>query len=203
MKKCSKCSQVKPLSEFYAEKKQSDGKRSQCKTCTNITNKKYHDKNKDKITEYHKKYYEENKTKLKNDRRDYYKNNKDKVNKQHTQYIRDRRRNDPEFRLLGNIRARLYKSLKGLTKSEASIQYIGCNLDTLKKHLESQFTEGMTWENYGKWHVDHIKPLASFDFTGAHKESQLKDAWHFTNLQPLWAKDNLIKGSKSPSPEKL
>lgn len=71
-----------------------------------------------------------------------------------------------------------------------------CNVyktDELRAHLEAQFQAGMSWDNYGEWHIDHIKPLASFDLEDT---DQLKLACHYTNLQPLWAKDNLSKGAK-------
>ena len=155
-KKCTKCLTTKPLTEFYTEKRAKDGKRSSCKECCNKVTKKYADKNKDKIKEYHEIYYTENKEKLKTQRMDRYYNNRDTEIARHKQYIRDRRINDPELRLLSNLRSGLYKSLKGLTKSNTSMQYIGCDIKTLRKHIELQFTKGMNWENYGKWHLDHI-----------------------------------------------
>jgi len=69
----------------------------------------------------------------------------------------------------------------------------GCSVEYLKQHLESQFTEGMSWDNYGKFHIDHILPCASFDLS---KPSEQKKCFHYTNLQPLWAADNLSKGAK-------
>ena len=63
-------------------------------------------------------------------------------------------------------------------------------------YLKGQFTQGMTQDNYGKWHVDHRRPLASFDFTGEDKEAQLHQAWNYTNLRPMWATDNLSKGAR-------
>jgi hypothetical protein len=74
------------------------------------------------------------------------------------------------------------------------MRYLGCSLDKLKQHLENMFDEDMTWENYGRrgWHVDHIKPLAAFNLTN---ESELAQACHYTNLQPLWAEENLQKNS--------
>jgi hypothetical protein len=68
--------------------------------------------------------------------------------------------------------------------------------DELMDYLEGRFTEGMTRDNYGKWHVDHIRPTSSFDFTGPDNEEQLHMAWNYTNLQPLWAADNISKGAK-------
>jgi hypothetical protein len=110
-KKCTKCLTTKPLTEFYTEKRAKDGKRSSCKECCNKVTKKYADKNKDKIKEYHEIYYTENKEKLKTQRMDRYYNNRDTEIARHKQYIRDRRINDPEFRLLSNLRSGLYKSL--------------------------------------------------------------------------------------------
>ena len=76
------------------------------------------------------------------------------------------------------------------------MQYVNMTPDELMDYLEGRFTEGMTRDNYGEWHVDHIRPLASFDFTGPDKEEQLHMAWNYTNLQPLWAADNMSKGAK-------
>jgi hypothetical protein len=104
---------------------------------------------------------------------------------------RNKRYNDPLFKIRHNIRSRLRKVLrdKDLTFS----QYLGCTIEDLKKHLESKFQEGMTWENYGSWHIDHIKPLAAFNLQDSE---DLRFACHYSNLQPLWAKDNLKKGNK-------
>ena len=72
---------------------------------------------------------------------------------------------------------------------------VGYALDELKKHLEKQFANNMTWENYGRngWHIDHIRPCASFDLS---EPAQQRECFHYSNLQPLWAKDNLAKGKK-------
>jgi len=72
---------------------------------------------------------------------------------------------------------------------------VGYSLDELKLHLESQFTEGMSWENYGKWHIDHIIPLSSFDIQN-YDDKSFKKCWSLENLQPLWAEDNLKKSNK-------
>lgn len=96
-------------------------------------------------------------------------------------------------RISSNVRSRLYQCLK----RKSSFKLLGCSLEELKKHLESQFTEGMSWDNYGRdgWHIDHIKPLASFDLT---KNDDISKACHYTNLQPLWAEDNLRKNRLYP-----
>jgi hypothetical protein len=74
-----------------------------------------------------------------------------------------------------------------------TIELAGCSLEDLMKHLESKFTEGMTWENYGRWHIDHIRPCASFSLEDPEEQ---KKCFHWTNLQPLWAIDNLRKSDK-------
>ena len=85
--------------------------------------------------------------------------------------------------------------MAGTSKSAATLELLGCSVEELKKHLENQFIKGMTWNNYGLhgWHIDHIKPCASFDLT---KEEEQRKCFHYTNLQPLWAKDNLSKSNK-------
>jgi len=94
-------------------------------------------------------------------------------------------------------RERVYKTLKrkNISKDEPTIILLGCSAIQLKEYLANKFQDGMTWENHGVhgWHVDHIKPLASFDF---RDESQIKEAFHYTNLQPLWWYDNLEKGDR-------
>ena len=96
----------------------------------------------------------------------------------------------PKNHIAANIRSRLSKALSRKQKTISMSQYLGCSLEELKQHLESKFEPGMTWDNYGEWHIDHIKPLSSFDLTDVE---QLMEACRYTNLQPLWAKDNLRK----------
>ncbi len=93
------------------------------------------------------------------------------------------------------LRRRLHHALKGNAKTGSAVRDLGCSIDELKLHLESKFKPGMTWENHSLlgWHIDHIKPLASFDLTN---RDELLKAIHYTNLQPLWAEENMKKGSK-------
>ena len=78
-------------------------------------------------------------------------------------------------------------------KAYKTEKLIGCSILKMRKHLEKQFKKGMTWENHGKWHIDHIKPCCKFNLLD--KEEQLK-CFHYTNLQPLWSQENLSKGGK-------
>ena len=116
-------------------------------------------------------------------------------NRKNAKRIYKQRRKRPYERLASVIRARIYDVLKHGYKSERTEKLIGITIKELKTYLEGQFKSGMTWKNYGfyGWHLDHIRPLSSFDLTD--KEQQLK-AFHYTNLQPLWAKENLHKHSK-------
>ena len=118
--------------------------------------------------------------------------NRAKYNKE---YEIKRKKHDVEFRIAKNIRSRVSKAIKLDIKRGSSIDDLGCSIEFLKKYLESKFTEGMTWDTYGHkgWHVDHIIPLISFNLSDPE---EFKKACHYTNLQPLWAIDNLKKNSK-------
>lgn len=118
-------------------------------------------------------------------------------------YYRDRaarlRKTDLGYRVMCSLRRRVHTALRGARKSASVSALLGCSLDEARSHIEAQFQPGMTWDNWGRgwagareWHLDHVKPLASFDLTDA---AQMAEACHYTNLQPLWAKDNIAKGS--------
>jgi hypothetical protein len=103
---------------------------------------------------------------------------------------------DLKYKLMCLSRSRIGDALRGRgAKSHRTTRLIGCSIEHLRQHLEAQFTEGMTWDNHGEWHIDHIRPCASFDLT--HEQQQL-ECFNYTNLQPLWAKDNLSKGARIP-----
>lgn len=115
-------------------------------------------------------------------------------NEERSAYLRDynnkKRATDINYKLRCNLRNRLYYAVK-FKKESSILDLIGTDINGLKTYLQSKFSEGMNWDNYGKWHIDHIRPCISFDLT--NKEEQ-KYCFHYTNLQPLWAKDNLSKG---------
>lgn len=110
-------------------------------------------------------------------------------------YQKARRRTDVGFRLGLILRSRIGNALRGNKKPGSAVRDLGCSVEELKVYLESKFQPGMSWDNYGYrgWHIDHIKPLASFDLTD---RQQFLQACHYTNLQPLWAKDNFAKSDK-------
>lgn len=142
--------------------------------------------------QYMKIYYENNKEKLNRYIREYQKKNKDKIKEQRNKHTRERRKTDTIFNLRLLCRSRIYSLMKnkGYKKNKTTMDMIGCSLKELKTHLEKQFTLGMNWKNIGYgWHIDHIIPLAT-----ATIEEEIYALCHYTNLQPLWATENLKKG---------
>jgi hypothetical protein len=105
---------------------------------------------------------------------------------------------DPSFRAKNRLRARFNSMLKTFRKSASFHETLGCDRSTLIYHLEAQFQPGMTWENMGEWHIDHIRPCKSFDLSDP---DQQRACFHYTNLQPLWAADNMRKGARVVEPE--
>lgn len=196
MKVCSKCRIEKSKTEFYNRKTSKDNLHPSCKECY----RKYCFDNKEKISLRNKIWVKNNREhKIKYDKEykklnaqkyiDYRIENKEKSNL----YRKEKRDNDPLYKLTGNLRRRVLHSFKRKywNKNNTTKHLLGCDFDQVKQYLESKFTEGMTWENQGKWHIDHIIPLSS-----AKTESDLKKLCHYTNLQPLWAIDNLTKSNK-------
>jgi len=149
------------------------------------TRKQYHENNKQK----RKQYCEENKENIKEYQKQYQKNNKEK----RSIYYKNKKQTDPLFKLKYNLRIRMCSAIKNKNyiKSKTTLDMLGCDLYTAKAHLEKQFTKGMTWANHGEWHIDHIIPCAS-----AKTEEELIKLFHYTNLQPLWAADNMSKSDK-------
>jgi hypothetical protein len=166
--------------------------------------KQYRENNKDKAQAYNLSYYEKNSDKIKKRARDwavsnperakhrrkkYREENKESIN----QYFKERRENDSLFRLCQNMRGLISISLKkrSFSKKSNTEEILGCSFEEFFNHIESQFLEGMSWENRSEWHIDHIMPLAS-----AKTEEEILRLNHYTNLRPLWATDNIKKGSK-------
>jgi hypothetical protein len=156
-----------------------------------------------KRKQYIKKYRLENKQKILDSAKNYRKNNKAKIRlaqknyrETHKKYIKEYNKYYTKrilIKLVNNFRHRIWTALKGLCKSSSTKKLIGCSIEFLKSHLEKKFIEGMNWSNYGKWHVDHIRPCASFNLS---KPEQQKQCFNYKNLQPLWALENLSKSDK-------
>lgn len=207
MKECERCFKYLPIESFCKNKNKVDGLNTWCRQCTREYKKKYYQDNKEKLLEKFKQKYIDNPQKYRNQEKErrsknreiynkraieYQKNNKDKVNARNRIWAKNKRLNDPEFRLRANLRRRLNKFLKGGVKTASAIRDLGCTVSELKMHLEAKFSDGMNWGNYGEhWHIDHIKPLSLFDLKN---ESQLKQACNYLNLQPMIASENIRKG---------
>lgn len=138
-------------------------------------------------------YYSRHKEICLNKKKDYYEENRKEIIKRNADYCDTRRKVDVDFRIKRYMRARLYSALKNNYKSGSAVSDLGCSINELRVYLESQFTDGMSWSNYGKWHIDHIIPLDSFTLSN---RDQLKLACHYSNLQPLWGSDNIRKSNK-------
>jgi len=217
MKVCTKCKIEKELSEFSKDKSRKDKLFPQCKKCAlhyHNTHKKQQNK---KSLDYHHKHKEL----LNNNTKQWRENNSQKVSEYNkiyrTQHIKERRinnkkwqqenrehihqyrsnrlKNNIEYKITYNLRNRIGSAIKNNSKSASTKILLGCTVKFLKKYLESQFKEGMNWNNHGVhgWHIDHIRPCASFDLS---KNNEQKKCFNYKNLQPLWAEDNRQKSDK-------
>jgi len=202
---CRTCKKRKLIKNFHIKRSNKDGINNQCKQCKNKYSKILHNQNKNIINQKKKEYYQKHKSKIKIKHQNYYVKNKtyllakckeykiknrEKINNYHC----NRRKKDKQYSILHSLRVRLYNATKGRL-SDSTKKLIGCSLSDLKIHLEKQFKNGMNWENYGRkgWHIDHIKPCTSFDLTDP---KQQRECFNYTNLQPLWACENISKGNK-------
>lgn len=170
---CRVCKDKKQYALFANQGKR---KPQMCKSCLNARDRAKRASNPE---EYNKKM------------RETYQRNKDKINETRRKTLQKRRDEDPKYRAMMALHCRLYLAVK--VKTGKTLELTGCSKEELTTHLESKFTEGMTWENYGEWHIDHIRPCASFNLEDPDEQ---KKCFHWTNLQPLWAQDNMRKGAK-------
>jgi hypothetical protein len=182
-----------------------------------LRSKEYARKNPDRVRDGHRRNYLANKEKRKaanklaarkrieSDRKRvkaWRAQNKDRVRAYNLRYVKKKLATDPLYWLKQRVRVRLCSVISPNSKTPKgrTITYVGCDVATLQKHIESQFHDGMNWGNRGKWHIDHVIPLALFDL--ADKDQQLA-AFHYTNLRPMWASENVRKGAKPPAPQRL
>jgi hypothetical protein len=176
MKVCGKCKVEKLFTEFSKRSLSKDGLQAYCKECKLELAKKYYDKDKQIESVY----------KWRNE-------NRDRFNSYRREYKKSKREQDPFFKLrqtLSNRTTTAFK-LKGWSKNSKTQEMLGAEYKTVMSHIEYRFKSGMSWDNQGEWHIDHIIPLAS-----AKTEQELIQLCHYTNLQPLWAEENISKGDK-------
>jgi hypothetical protein len=197
-KECCDCGKVKILEEFgFKNTSTKIFYDRRCLQCRRLNQKKYYYRTKERFKEARKRayiiWYKKSAKKIAKARKLKRKlgQNKNERNWYNKRY-RDKK-SDMEYVLTERLRHRIYLAVKGANKSDTTANLIGCSIAELMEHLQNQFKPGMSWENYGKWHIDHIVPCASFDLS---KEEEQRKCFHFNNLQPLWAQENLKKSNK-------
>jgi hypothetical protein len=217
-KKCTKCGETNPLEEFPFAKGGRDGKRGDCKICFATTKRHWREKNVEHCQEYNHRWFEENKKKRREYVIRYHKENVGKRsewcknwrerNPEKVKAYSDKIQSTEEYRLSRRERRkdpahcldhRMSTAVQiALRENKAGRKWeilVGYTLNDLKQHLEKLFRQGMSWENIGKWHVDHIIPKALFNYEMA-EDIDFKRCWSLGNLQPLWAEENFKKHSR-------
>lgn len=150
--------------------------------------------NPEKMCGYKRKWYQRNKDQVSAAGKLWAKNNPEAFRKMRCRIVKRRMDKSPLLRVERSLRSRVRAAINGSNKSAATLELLGCSVESLRLHLEERFVEGMSWENYGVvWHIDHIRPCASFKLSDP---GQQKQCFHYSNLQPLFAADNLRKGDK-------
>ncbi len=191
MKVCKGCNLVKAFEDFGIFAKGKNGLNSRCKICQRLHRQLWRQNNpeKAKAKDFRSRINQKEK------RQEYNRIYKMVYKKEIRQQIRERLKTDINYRLSERLRSRLKGAIKNNYKSGSAVRDLGCSIEEVKKYLESKFQPGMNWENWGLygWHIDHIQPLSKCDLTD---RNEFLKVCHYTNLQPLWAKDNLIKGNK-------
>ena len=142
---------------------------------------------------YNKKYRQDHKEEIKKYSKEYYQINKEQTNKRHKLYRRYKLKTDINYKISSYLRMRIYDALKNNYKSARTMELIGCSIEQLRKHLQRQFKADMSFSNYGKWHIDHIRPCASYNLSNPEEQ---KKCFNWQNLQPLWASENYSKNDK-------
>jgi hypothetical protein len=162
-----------------------------------IADKKWRDSNKEYLSQKHKTWSEENREHLNEYHKEWREKNIDKHRENKRNYEKTRKHNDPIYKLINNFRTAVYQVLKesNVQKNGHYFEILKYTPDELIIHLEEKFTGEMSWDNYGLWHVDHIRPISSFNIQEIGDESFM-ECWSLKNLQPLWGDENIRKSNK-------
>ena len=202
MKYCKMCNTQKPVEAFSKKSKAKDGLQAECRSCQSLLNKKWKNLNQDQVLKARKDRYELNKDRLQTYGTEYYELNRDA----RLQYAKEFRKNNPDYlnrynksrravdiayKFIHNLRVRQKGVLKGKTSTTKGL---GCSSEALRIHISSQWTEGMSWDNYGIWHVDHKLPITNFNISEMGDEEFMR-CWSLDNLQPMWGIENIKKST--------
>lgn len=218
-KTCSTCGEAKPatLEYFYRQPAGRDGLHGACKTCMNNQSHVWRQDNRESYDDYQREYYESHRESRNEYGRKHYEANRERIREQQRKYQRKYRAANPEkmrewdrehhmkrmqnvrYRVSQSISVGMWQSLRGGKNGRSWESLVGYTCADLMTHLESQFTKGMTWGNFGAWHIDHIVPQSWFNFESP-EDPEFLECWSLWNLSPLWAFDNLSKGAKCDNP---
>lgn len=186
LKECSACGLTKPLKEFHSCSKVKDGKQAKCKLCRSSQMKAHYTENRNRVLARNKEWNKQNRASVNASYKKWQIENAKK-------YYYTKYHSDTQYRVYHCILSGIHRSIS--TKKQGHwFTYLGYSLEHLINHLEGKFKEGMSWQNYGEWHIDHIIPISAFEFTSP-MDLDFKLCWDLKNLQPLWAVDNLRKGN--------
>jgi hypothetical protein len=179
MTRCLYCDRVES-SRWYKNKTQ----------CAGCNKKEWYAKNKEKAKQSSAEWHAKNSDRVAETKARWFQRNKQDLYEKRRQKLES----DLSFKISCNLRSRLANAIRNRSKGGSAVADLGCSIEELRSHLEKLWEPGMSWENYGKgkdrWNIDHAVPLCSFDLS-VHE--QLRQACHYTNLRPLWEKDNLLK----------
>lgn len=208
IKQCVKCQVIKSINEFCKDNSKKDNLCIYCKGCRNTMSRQYNKTHKEHVSTHNKERYLKNKTQNQQRHKKNYLLNKEKILQRHktwrqnnpdyhNNYIKNRCKIDSNYRLINTLRNRMRDALKSNRKSSHSIDLLMCTIDEWKKHLESQFTEDMSWNNYGnkagQWSIDHIIPCSFFDLTDPVEQYM---CFRWQNTRPMWHVENMQKHNK-------
>lgn len=219
-KRCARCKKIKDIEDFYKSKNTKDGHVYLCKICDTERIQKWKDNNYDKVREIDRRWKANNIELIRKKGRAWRRKNRDiacertrKWQKENPEKVKKWAKENPEKyksiqikykksvkgKLNRSISVGVWRSLNGQKNGRGWENLVGYTLDDFKKDIGLKFTEGMSWGNYGQWHIDHIIPISAFNFEKP-EDIDFKRCWSLENLRPLWAIDNLKKHSKIDAP---
>jgi hypothetical protein len=194
-KKCTMCGEIKLVDEFYKRKGRGIfGRVAECKLCSCAREHNMDDANRKKHNDLHKRWFSENKEHVREYNKKYREDNKKILRYNYKIYLREKKKNDLNFRIRIKLGKIMHDYVKKRRRSNTASKLLGCSIDEFRIYMASKFRDGMTWENHGiLWEIDHIFPLSKFDLTD---EYQQRIAFNYNNMQPLLRKENREKWDK-------